>query len=129
MAIATEAQRPLPETLSALAQNYPRHKTARHLQACADETRAGAAWNVSLLKHGLIGVQDAALIDAAQRLGNLPWALREAADGSDRRLIYRMEAMLNVVSPIVMLAWGAIIFLFAVACFLPLVKLIFALAG
>jgi type II secretory pathway component PulF len=128
MALATEAQRPLGETMAALAQSYPGSEIGRHLQACANETRAGANWNISLLKHGLIGVHDAALADAAGRLGNLPWALNEAADASDRRLIYRLEAALNVVSPLVMLVWGAIIFIFALACFLPLVKLIFALS-
>jgi type II secretory pathway component PulF len=128
MALAAESKRPLGETLAALAQSFPQPETARHLRACADETRAGANWNISMLKHGLIGVHDAALVEAAERLGNLPWALNEAADGNDRRLIYRLEAALNVVSPLVMLAWGAVIFLFALACFLPLAKLIFALS-
>ncbi|HEY1785207.1 MAG TPA: type II secretion system F family protein, partial [Pirellulales bacterium] len=65
MSLATDAQRPLGETLTALARSYPRSEIRRNLQACADETLAGANWNISMLKHGLIGVQDAALVDAA----------------------------------------------------------------
>jgi type II secretory pathway component PulF len=128
LALATEARRPLGETLAAFAQIDPRPKAARRLRACADETQGGANWNISLLKHGLIGVQDAALIEAAQRIGNLPWALREAADGNDRRMIYRLEAAMNAISPIVIVVWGAIIFTFVLACFLPLVTLISGLS-
>ncbi|HEX4143216.1 MAG TPA: type II secretion system F family protein [Pirellulales bacterium] len=128
LALATEGRRPMGDTLAGLAQTYPQPETARHLQACADETRAGANWTISLLKHGLIGVQDASLVESAQRLGNLPWALNEAADGNDRRLIYRLEAALNVLSPLVMLVWGGVIFIFMAACFLPLVKLISSLS-
>ena len=128
LALATESQRPLSETLVALAQDDSQPQTARRLLACGYEVRAGTNWTISLMKHGLIGLHDAVLIDAAGRLHNLPWALREAADGNDRRLMYRLEAAMNVVSPLVVLGWGAIIFVFAVGCFLPVARLIQALS-
>jgi type II secretory pathway component PulF len=43
-------------------------------------------------------------------------------------LLYQLETALNVVSPLVMLAWGAAILVIAVAFFLPLVKLILGLS-
>ncbi|HTU27327.1 MAG TPA: type II secretion system F family protein [Pirellulales bacterium] len=120
LALAAETGRPLGESLAALAKAYPRNPIAKRLQAVADETRAGANWTISLLKHRLIGVQDTALLEAAQRLGNVPWALREAADSSERRLVYRLEWLVNIVSPIVVLAWGVVVLVAGVACLSPL---------
>ena len=71
---------------------------------------------------------DAAVLASAQRVGNLDWALRELAESSDRRLGYRLQFWLQLIFPLIVLAVGALVFLLAVAYFLPLVTLITKLA-
>ena len=54
--------------------------------------------------------------------------MRQLADTSERRLAYRLETALNIVSPLVVLTLAAAVSFFVVGCFLPLVKLIQSLA-
>jgi len=55
------------------------------------EVEAGADPLVRLAARGLLGRADLAVLQAAQRLGNLAWALREMADSNRRRLVQRLE--------------------------------------
>jgi protein transport protein HofC len=72
----------------------------------------------------LIGQAEYSVLQAAQRVGNLPWALREMAAGSHRRLVYRLQAWLQILFPLVILVYGAVVGVFVVAYFAPLVALI-----
>jgi general secretion pathway protein F len=128
LALAVEGQRPFGEALEGLAESYPSFSVARRLRATAVDVQSGSDWAGSLLKYSLVGRSDAAAMQAAQRVGNLPWAMRQLADARERRLAYRLEAALNIVSPLVVLALGAVVFFFVVGCFLPLVYLIQSLA-
>jgi type II secretory pathway component PulF len=62
-------------------------------------------------------------------VGNLTWALRELADRGERRLAYGLQLFVQVLFPIVLLGVAAVVFLFAVGYFMPLVKLISELSG
>ncbi len=129
LALAVGARRPLGENLAVLAHSYPNGTIARRLDFCAQEVTAGGNWIGSLSKHRLIGRRDAAVVEAAQRVGNLPWALRELADSNERQMVYRLDTALNVIAPIILLGWGAVILvLIAVGFFMPLVKLILSLS-
>jgi type II secretory pathway component PulF len=124
VALGAETARPLDETLATLAELTQSAPVARRLYACAREAQSGVGWTTSLRKHRLIGKHEAALIDAAQRLNNLPWALRELADGADRRSVYRIEGALNVAGPLVLIIWGVVVLFFVLAYFVPLLQLI-----
>ena len=124
LSLAVGARQPLGATLAALARSYPNRSISRRLEVCGQEVAGGGNWISSLTKHRLIGRREAAVAESAQRVGNLPWALGELADSNERRLIYQLEAALNIASPLILLMWGGVIFFFAVAFFMPLVKLI-----
>jgi type II secretory pathway component PulF len=86
--------------------------------------RQGEDWCESLRRVRLIANADAAVLKAAQRVGNLAWALDEMADSSLRRWAYRLRAVLNVVFPLLLLAIGIFVMLIVIGLFLPLIKLI-----
>jgi type II secretory pathway component PulF len=76
----------------------------------------------------LIGAADAAVLAAAQRSGNLSWALAEMADSFQRKATYRLQALAQVVLPLMMVPVGIFMCLLMVAYFAPLTKLILDLS-
>ena len=94
------------------------------MRGAAERTAAGNDWRQSLLETGLIRPADAAVLGAAERVGNLDWALEEMADSALRRQIYRVQAGLQVVFPVLLLGIGAVVCAFVVGLFVPLISLI-----
>ena len=76
----------------------------------------------------LIGRADRAILQAAQRVGNLPWRCGEMADSNRRRLAYRVQALLQMCFPLAVFVYGAIVCFIAVAVLLPLTALIYRLS-
>jgi len=72
----------------------------------------------------LIGRADRALLQAAERAGNLAWALGEVAAGQRRRWMYQMQTAVNLLYPVVILLMGAFVLWVMVALFSPPVELI-----
>ena len=124
MALASGCRRPPHESVAILAGSYHKASIRRRLTEVSRDLQSGADWLDSLLRRGLLKQADLAVLRAAQRVGNLPWALREMADSSRRRLAYRLYAMLQVASPLVILVLGGLVMLFVVSMFLPLIVLI-----
>jgi type IV pilus assembly protein PilC len=82
-----------------------------------------SCWEL-LTREGFLNWNEVALIESAQRAGNLPWALRELADSLDRRWLFRLKAGFELVQPAAILFLGAIVGFVAIALFMPLVKLL-----
>jgi type II secretory pathway component PulF len=110
--------------LEILGRWYPRPSIRERLRSVLRDLDSGADWCRSLARHGLIKQAEMAVLEAAQRAGNLAWALREMADSSRRRLNYRLYALLQVLFPLVILAFGALVFVFVAAYFMPMIALI-----
>ena len=68
------------------------------------------------------------MLQAAQRVGNLPWALTEMADSVRRRLAYRVQAAVQLLFPPIVILMGLAVTFIVVALFLPLIALIQRLA-
>jgi type II secretory pathway component PulF len=124
LAQATERGRPMSDTLGLLARCYPRANVQRLLTGVAEQVARGNDWSESLRQSGLIGTPDAAVLKAAQRVGNLPWALREMADSNARRIFRRGNAALQIGFPLVILCVAVVVGCWCVALFYPLVQLI-----
>ena len=77
-----------------------------------------------LESEGFLKMREVVLIEAAQRAGNLPWALNTLADSLDRQLSFRFSAILELLRPVAILFLGAIVGFVAIAMFMPLVKLL-----
>ena len=128
LAFPAEQQRPLGKMLDILAKYYPARSIRSKLKAARNEMNDGRDWIESLNSTSLLGKADVAVISAAQRAGNLAWALREMAESNERRLIYRLNALIQVGSVFMIVALGGLVLFLCVALFLPLAALIEALA-
>ncbi len=129
LARVVEAGQPLNRAFATLARRYPGRWVREKLTMVALDIDRGHEWQVALYENRLITQAEASVLDAARRVGNLPWALRDTAETAERRLAYRTRAWLELLFPIFVLTVGALVFAVAVAYFAPLVTLIERLAG
>ena len=124
LSLAAEHRRPLPEAMATLAGSYPKASIRRRLRGVVGDLHGGADWCQSLLARGLIKRADLAILQAAQWVGNLPWALREMAESNRRRLAYRLQALVQLLFPPAILVLGAVVMFIVVSLFIPLISLI-----
>lgn len=124
LALAVERSQPLNKALATVARCYPRWAIRWRLQGVVVDVTCGVDWVQSLRDRGLISAADLAVLHAAQRVGNLAWALREIADGHRRRLAYRWQTRLQILFPAAIVCFGLLVLLFWVSYFLPLIALI-----
>ena len=124
LSLAVEQNWPIAKTVGTLARIYPKSNIRRRLQAAVERINEGEDWSNCLRAVALIRSSDAAVFQAAQRNGNLQWALEEMADSAIRRLAYCLRFWLNVLFPIALLITGILIGAIVIGLFLPLVSLI-----
>ena len=128
LAMVIDAGKPISEGFVTLARYHPRAWVRSRLSRVGQRVAAGEDWIHGLRAERLIRASDAVVLDSALRAGNLPWALRELAEGTERRLNYRLQAWSQFLVPAVVLAVGTMVALLAMAYFLPLITLIEGLA-
>ena len=124
LATFTRADRPITEGIAALAQSYPVASIRTRLARAVGDLAGGADWCASLARRRLISDFDRGVLEAAQRVGNLPWAMAEMAEGNRRRHTTRAIAMIQTAFVAILLCYGLFVFLLFVGNFMPLVKLI-----
>ncbi len=124
LTLAVEGGLPVQATLVSLARWYPVDWIRVRLAGVLAAHERGTNWISALLMYRLINNTDATLLEAATRANNLPWALRELTESSERKLNYRLQAITQIFMTLALLGIGAIIGLFSVAYFYPLVILI-----
>jgi len=128
LAIGIGQERPIAEVVRLLASYFPRAGVRARLVRAVKRIDAGADWCDSLRRVGLVRRPESVVFKAAERTGNLAWALEEMADSSVRRTAYRLRAWLSVAFPAAVLAVGACVFLIAMGVLMPLFSLIQAMA-
>ncbi len=124
LALTVAGGKPISLGLSTLAQHYPTSWVRRKLRSVNEEVAHGADWNESLAHHRLIRPSEADLLKSATSVGNLAWALTELAATAERRLAIKVQMVIQTVFPVVVILLGTVVFLMAMAYFLPLVALI-----
>ena len=129
LAMIVEGERPIDIGLQILARWYPTTWVRQRLAGAYLATNQGLDWIDALRRYRLLSRADVALLESARRAGNLAWALRELAEGSARRLGYRMQVVNQVLLTLVFLAVAGMVAMSALAYFYPLVVLIERLAG
>jgi len=122
-ALMLRHEHPLTHGVATLAATYPRWSIRRRLRKVWRDLHAGVDFHDSFYARGLIRRADRAVLQAAGRAGNLPWALDELADSSRRRLAYRLQAIIHLLFPPVLIAIGLLVAFFVIAVFLPLISL------
>jgi type II secretory pathway component PulF len=128
LAVVAGQKRPLSEGIASLARTYPKSDVRQRLCLAVAETEAGRDWCDSFQRQGLIQGVDKSILQAASRVGNLPWAMRELADSNRRRFAYRLQAFVQTLFPPAMILLGLLVMFIVVSLFLPLIELIISLA-
>ena len=128
LSVLAVRRQPFDAALGLLAARYPQPLIRKRLSIAVADVLCGRDWAASLRSAKILNRTDTAIVRAAARVGNLPWALREAASNMERRLNYRLAALGQALFPFLILAIGAAVMLFVVAWFLPLIDLIQSLA-
>ena len=124
LALVARQQRPLGEGIATLALSYPKADIRRRLALAVFDIEAGCDWADSLAQHGMIQRAEHAVLQAAQRAGNLAWAMQEMADSARRRFFYRLQAIVQTLFPVMLICFGLVVMYIVVALFLPLVTVI-----
>jgi type II secretory pathway component PulF len=73
---------------------------------------------------GLMKPAEVTMSRAAERAGNLAWALEELADSRMRRFVLRLRAWYNALIPLVVGLYGLWVMSIAASLILPLIQLI-----
>ncbi|WP_165227426.1 type II secretion system F family protein [Aquisphaera insulae] len=128
LSLAVGSRLSIESALRTLEEHYPTWWVRRQLAAAEYEVQHGGPWIDALQSRGLLKAGDAELLRSATRLGNLEWAMKEAADGGERRLAGRLQVLIQMIFPLMVLLLGFVVFVVAAAFFLPLVTLISRIA-
>jgi general secretion pathway protein F len=121
---AVARQQPLSTTIELLAHQYPKASIAKRLTRSATAIQQGLPWTAALLEVGLIKYSEAAVLQAAERTGNLAWALEEMADSALRRSVLRIRALLGLLLPVFVILVGLLVGILVIGLFMPLVSMI-----
>jgi general secretion pathway protein F len=127
LALVTQRGQPLAASLESMARLHPRAWVRRRLRKTVRDVQLGSTWQASLRRHRLLGDGDLAVLAAAERNGNLPWALSEMGESMQRRADFQLRVFGEFAFPLLLTLVGLTVALLAVAYFLPLVNLIIGL--
>lgn len=116
--------RPLQESLRGLAyMGVPQLMQRRVSGMISGIVQGESCWR-QLRHQGFLRHNEVALLESAEKVGNLPWALNAIADGIERRWSYRMSALVEMFGPITVIMMGMVVGFIAIAMFMPLIKLL-----
>jgi type II secretory pathway component PulF len=128
MSLVTQRGEPLPPALQTIAHLHPARWLRRRFRAALGDLERGLSWQESLRRRRLLSDSDLAVLVAAERNGNLSWALAEMGDSFDRRADFHIKAVSEFALPLLLTSIGLTVALFVLACFVPLVNLIQSLS-
>ena len=121
-------QRPIHASIELMSEKYPQRHIRTRLEEAAARIRRGQPWQEALRTRTLINQGDASLLLAAERVGNLPWALEEIGLGIARRLKYRLTLWMRIVMPLLVIAMAIVIGICGTSVFLALRDLVLSIA-
>jgi type II secretory pathway component PulF len=124
LGVALHAGRPLPGALSTLARYHFDPDVRVKLLFVRNEVEQGEDLWRSLTNVGLLAPAEVRLLEAAERVGNRPWALTQIVGVKKRRTRRRFEWLAELLLPGLVLALGVFVLLQALSIFQPLLTLI-----
>jgi type II secretory pathway component PulF len=124
LAEAVERDKPIYAMVAALARKYPKSYIRSRLQLASNQMSNGVDWCESLNSSQLLPTADAAVLKSAERIGNLAWAMNDAAERLSRRFVLRASGVMAVAFPLVLFVFAGIVFLVAYGLLAPLAQVI-----
>lgn len=124
LSVVIESGRPLAGASSTMARHHHSKTVRNHLLYIRNEVEQGSeVWEL-FVEMGYLNRSEGRILEAAQRAGNLPWALRSLAERIERDVDYRTALVMEIVRPVILIAISVAVGIFVIGLFLPLVKLI-----
>ena len=115
---------PLDQALTAIAK-YPGPLRLRERLAWSiDQLKSGTPTWQTLQTAGILRHYETIVLETAEQTGNLPWALETLATNMERRTAFRLQATLEILRPVLLVAMSIVIGFIAFAMFMPLIKLL-----
>ena len=124
LALAARHERPLSNMVSAIARYHPKRSVRSRMRRVLGDINDGQSWIVALQRQRLLRRTDSAILASAQRSGNLSWALVEMAESFERRAGYRLQAISQIMLPLMVLPIGLVTAMIVIRYFVPLTFLI-----
>jgi type II secretory pathway component PulF len=121
---AVSAQQPLDFSVERVADRHRRAAVRKQLNQVSLAVARGADCWEALHERRFITRHELAVLQSAQRAGNLPWALQQVAESIERRLGYRFGQLGEFLQPVLVMSVGLTVLFFCVGIFWPLVYLI-----
>ena len=118
------AGRPLAGVLGTLGRPSGSSRFSNRVLAIRQAAERGNDVWLAFVDEGFLTLREARILHAAERVGNLPWALEEIATRIEERRGNRWEILLELVRPFVLLAIGVFVGFLIISLFMPLVKLL-----
>lgn len=129
LSILLDTGKPAPEALALLTDSgYFPPVVADRLTEARLAVERGEPLGPSLSERGLLPARMVPLVQAAERLRNLPAMLAELGESLIARAIRFLRRVSLVVTPVTILLVAAAVAIFALCMFLPLIKLLESLA-
>lgn len=131
LALAVSQQLPVSDALAQLAAGHGAVSSSivrRRLAAARQRIANGVEWQTALSGSGIISQTDAAMLRAAQEVGNLPWTMRLLADRKLTLLVGRWAVTVQLLFAASLLLLALLVFWFALALFTPIVEVIWKLS-
>ncbi len=128
LATAVRRNRSLFDSLELLSRVYPKASIRRRLNRVVAAMKEGGSWPQAFAKNGLARPTDAAMLESATANRNLCWALEETADRAIGRTAMRLNTVINIAYPVLLIVVAIAVAALAAAMFTPLVQLIEGLA-
>jgi type II secretory pathway component PulF len=124
LGVLIEAGKPIPEALALLAgSGYFQGIAVDRLERVRRDVSQGDNLGHSLFRAGLLPEAMAPLVQASERLGNLPATLAELGNHLFDRMIRCLRWISLVFCPLALLAVAWLVFQIALSLFVPLIKL------
>ena len=124
LSVVSAAGRPLASAVSTMARYHYRASVRQRLLFARNELEHGADLWDSMHRARLLSTNELHLLEAATRVGNLPWALSQLATRRRITTWQRRTALAQLVFPICILMLGCLVLRIALAVFMPLIQMI-----
>ncbi|MBI5760768.1 MAG: type II secretion system F family protein [Planctomycetales bacterium] len=119
---------PLPDGLRVLSEHHHRLGIRAKVDRLRYFVERGANCWERLQFEGFLRRGEVALLQSAQRIGNLPWVLNELADVIERRQQRRTIYAAQLIQPVFVVLMGIVVGYICVAFFMPVIKVIHGLS-
>ncbi|MGV2334071.1 MAG UNVERIFIED_CONTAM: type II secretion system F family protein [Planctomycetaceae bacterium] len=115
---------PLIPCVQATVQQLPAGRACDHLLQLTEYLKQGEQIPAALRHAGLLSTRDAAFLESAFAAGHPDWGMRQLADQLEERRLRRARRRRVLLACGMQAAVSLLVLWFALACFMPLIKLV-----